>query len=381
MNTFLSAFVNGLVLSFPLTIAAGLALRLTPRSRLNAATRYVILWGALLLSALLPEFYLPHRAAHVMPHPTAIASHAAPISAGVFHAALQHTFDAEPDAPPSRSHSPILPITIPAGNWTIVLSLVWAIAALFMLLRLLVSWILLERRKSQGLAPTEQVARRAEGWLAQCGSKRKARLYLTETEIPSPIATGPWRASIVFPARIFEDFDDAAIDQIGLHEAAHLARRDDYALTLQRLIEAIFVFHLPIRYLANQIGLEREIACDDFVVQITGLARDYASCLTRVAENAAGMRPGFGRKTLIAAAVADESSHLSTRVEMLLSKTRSTGTRLMRLPLCAGSAIAMMLAGAVPDIPLLLNFATPATVAAQTPAPSTRPGVPAYVTP
>ncbi len=328
MNAFLPALINGAVLSIPLTVVAAIALRLTPRSVLNAATRYLILCGVLLLSVLLPGFYLPHRSAQAAPPPAAMALHDSPVSASAVPATSRQQFGAEPNAPPVRTHAPILPITLPTGSWTTILSVIWAIASLFMLTRLLVSWVLLERRKSQAQAPSEQIARRAEGWLTQCGSKRNARLYLTTTEISGPVATGPWRASILFPARIFGDFADAAIEQIGLHEAAHLARRDDYALTLQRLIEAVFVFHLPIRYLANQISLEREIACDDFVVQITELARDYASCLTRVAESAAGVRP-----VLIAAAVADESSHLSTRVEMLLSRTRNTGTRLMKLPL------------------------------------------------
>jgi uncharacterized protein (TIGR03435 family) len=380
MNVLVSALLNGAILSIPLTVLTWIVLRLTPRAVLNAATRYAILWGVLLVSALLPALYLPRHTPQVVMAPNAAAmSHTPAIAEGGPHLPSRRAFDAEPDVPLSPTHSQILPVTIPAGSWSTILFLVWTIAAIIMLIRLVVSWVLLERRKSEGIAPPEPMACRAEIWLRQCGSKRNAALRLTEADGAGPVATGPWRPRILFPARTLESLSEIALEQIGLHEAAHLARRDDYALTLQRLIEAMFVFHLPIRWLTNQISLEREIACDDFVVRITGRAHDYASCLTRIAESTAGLRPA-----LIAAAVADEKSHLSTRVEMLLNKTRHTGTRLMKLPLCvAGVAMGLLAGAAFTGIPVLLNLAAPLPLSAQTPAPvpAKGPGYPAYVTP
>ena len=65
-----------------------------------------------------------------------------------------------------------------------------------------------------------------------------------------------------------------------VHEAAHLARWDDYGLLAQRFIEALFPWHPVVRWITRQMDLEREVACDDFVVEATGQARQYASCLT-----------------------------------------------------------------------------------------------------
>jgi len=355
MNTFLSAFINGVLLSIPVTIAAWLALRLTPRRALNAATRYVVLWAILLIVLVLPALYLPHAAIH----------RSAPMSQAISQTLAPLPPIAEPDEPSITTTSPArsvtLPFSVPAGRWPAAILAIWAGASLLLLLRLAVSWIILERRKARSTAPPSYLVHRGDAWLSRCLSTRRVTLRVATTEIGGPMATGPWRPSILFPARFFDEFPGEEIDQIGLHEAAHLARRDDYALALQRVIEAVFFFHPAVRWIMRQLNLEREIACDDFVVQLTGVPRLYASCLTRVAEVTAGIRP-----SLAAAAVTDESSHLTTRVEMLLDKTRLTGTRLMKVPLVAGIAGLLSLGALATEMPVLFNLVTPVRALAQT---------------
>ena len=62
-----------------------------------------------------------------------------------------------------------------------------------------------------------------------------------------PIATGPFRTAILIPAKLFEAMTNTDLEQIGRHEAAHLARRDDYTLFAQRVIEALFALHPVVR--------------------------------------------------------------------------------------------------------------------------------------
>ncbi len=65
MTAFWSAIVNSAILSALLTIAVWIALRLTPRIALNAATRYAIWWLVLLATLALPlsSVQWPQRAA------------------------------------------------------------------------------------------------------------------------------------------------------------------------------------------------------------------------------------------------------------------------------------------------------------------------------
>jgi hypothetical protein len=162
------------------------------------------------------------------------------------------------------------------------------------------------------------------------------------------MVAGPFRPTILLPAVMLTSMRDAEIVQICLHEAAHVARRDDWALMAQRLVEVIFASHPLVRWIAARIDLEREIACDDTVISVTGSARPYAACLTRIAEMAGGF---FGSPA--AAAASDERSHLTRRVETLLDKTRHAGTRLMRARLAVfacGLALVTLLAARTPGV-------------------------------
>ena len=54
MTTFWSAIINSAILSTLLSLAVWLALQITPRRALNAATRYAIWWLVLITTLALP---------------------------------------------------------------------------------------------------------------------------------------------------------------------------------------------------------------------------------------------------------------------------------------------------------------------------------------
>jgi Ca-activated chloride channel family protein len=169
------------------------------------------------------------------------------------------------------------------------------------------------------------------------------------------MVAGLFHPSILFPANLLEALEEAELDQIGLHEAAHVARGDDRALLVQRVIEALLLLHPVVRWIARRIDLEREIACDDFVVQAAGNPLPYATCLTRVAEITNGIRG-----PIVAAAAADERSHLALRVDMLLDRSRPTGTRPLTARLAAVITVIASMAWVGTQAPGMIVFAMPA---------------------
>jgi hypothetical protein len=139
-----------------------------------------------------------------------------------------------------------------------------------------------------------------------------------------------------------------------LHEAAHIGRYDDYALIFQRILEALFAFHPVVAWIARRIDLEREMACDDVVVQVTGNPLPYASCLTHVAELAGGVSLSG-----LASSAAAAESHLEKRVEILLDRTRNRVTRLLRLRLAGTVAVLALMACMASRGPALIVLAAP----------------------
>ena len=247
----------------------------------------------------------------------------------------------------------LFPIQLLPGRWVERAVFVWLAASLFMLARLAVSNVLLERRKRRACTlPAHET--RLQEWLACCGvGKRKVRLAVS-AEIATPVAAGPYRPSILIPARMLDALEEDELDQIGLHEAAHLSRLDDYALVFERILEALFVFHPVVRWIARRLDLEREMACDDVVVRVTGRAAPYASCLTRVVELAGGISA-----SRLAASAADHQSHLERRVEMLLDNTRKTGTRLLKLRLAAAVTVLGLMVWTASEVPNFIVLAAP----------------------
>ena len=352
MNSIFSALINGAILSMPLTAAMWLALLLTSRHSMNAATRHLMWWGMLAVAVAFPAVYIPLPHARQL-HTSGLAASRIPYA--------PVTRSVQPPAPVVRTTSiavgalpkRIFPVEVPAGSWMWWIAAVWGSASLLMFVRLAVGVAGMRQRKARALPARANLAGRVPKWLAQCRCNREVRLAGSD-EITTPMAAGLGDACILIPARLFEELKESELDQIGLHEAAHLARRDDYALILQRVIEALFVFHPVVHWITRRIELEREIACDDFVVQASDKPRAYASCLTHVVELAGAVPPA-----LTTVAATDERSNLSKRVDMLLDGTRHTGTSLLKGRLAAVIASLLFLAALAARMPGVIAFAMP----------------------
>ncbi|HEV2689502.1 MAG TPA: M56 family metallopeptidase [Bryobacteraceae bacterium] len=353
INLGLAALINGAILSVLVTAAVWFALRLTPRRLLNAATRHAVWWLTLAVVVTLPAVYVPLPHAPRSRPASRVEAEPGPVRVSRSVSQLPSSSRTSIVAATTSLHW-IFPVEIPSGPWTKWIPITWASATLLMLAWLAASIFGMVRRKAHAMPAPRHLAERVPRWLAQCGSARRRVRLAGSNEISTPMAAGLWRPFILIPARLFDRLQEGDLDQIGVHEAAHFARWDDYALIAQRLLEALFVLHPVVHWIARRIEMEREIACDDFVVRITGKPRAYAACLTRVVELA-----GEGRATLIAVAATEQRSNLSRRVDMLLDGTRHAGTGLLKVRLAAAIGSLLLLVWVAARVPGTVAFADP----------------------
>jgi beta-lactamase regulating signal transducer with metallopeptidase domain len=341
LTALMNGMLNGALVSAPLAGLIWTGLRLTSRRILSASARYVIWWVALAVTIALPSAFLPER---LPGHSSAGAPLQVPMELASPLPSVRHATPLPSPKPRMAPGTPRFPLRIAAGPWIEWISAAWALAASLFLLRLLASCVLLSDRKAR--------ARRVPVAVS-ASTGRNVRMAISD-EVSAPMAVGFFHPTILIPTRLANQLDGAELDFIGIHEAAHFARFDDYALVVERLLEALFALHPIVRWIARQIDLEREIACDDRVVEATGRPHPYAACLTRVAELTGGSRESFA-----AAAATREGSHLTRRVEMLLDKTRRTGTRWLKTRLACALVIVSALAATAAHAPALLAFTTP----------------------
>jgi uncharacterized protein YjbI with pentapeptide repeats/beta-lactamase regulating signal transducer with metallopeptidase domain len=199
-------------------------------------------------------------------------------------------------------------------------------------------------------------------WLTAVGSGREIYLRLSyETE--TPVAVGFRRPVILIPTELATGDGLAAIEQLILHEHAHLRRNDDWTNLVQRTIERVFWFNPIVWLVGRRIALEREIASDDAVVEKTGEAHAYAASLWKLARE---MR--MPEHAVVAPGALLTRKQISVRIERLLDANRA---RLHRSPVAAlGVALASIAAVAVvasgaPAVELPIQ----APLVAATPAP------------
>ncbi|HTX02500.1 MAG TPA: pentapeptide repeat-containing protein [Candidatus Acidoferrales bacterium] len=317
-------------------------------SRANAATRYAIWALALAAMIVIPIFTsLPHvsveapptHAALIPPAPASSDTHAsAPAQVHVAHHGAARSL-------PFTLNVPAPQVKIPSVFALAVFS-IWGIAALVVLGRLIFAIVSLEKLKRDSLPLDVAYRDQMPEWNAAVNGFRDVRICVSDA-IEVPVAIGLFDAMILLPRRLVASLDPKEIDQIALHELGHLRRNDDWTNALQRIACSLMFFNPAAWFVSRQLDLEREVACDDYVLRTTGAARSYAFCLTRIAEVTSWPQRGVA-----APGVFITRRNISIRIERLLRSGRTIGASIAP-EIAATVAVALVL------VSVLLRTMTP----------------------
>jgi beta-lactamase regulating signal transducer with metallopeptidase domain len=280
---------NWLVQGSALAAATTVLLRVLPR--LSATTRYRVWWVALLTVLALPVLnWIP---AHPITQPAAAITAASAYE-----------------------------VEMPALTW-------WPIAIALVAYALWTSWCLVRigrallhlraaKRRCRELPLRRQ--NRLQRWSALRDQGRRARLVVSE-DVRWASVLGLTSPAIAVAPVLLRVLQDDELDCILVHEWAHVQRRDDLARLLQVLVRAITGLHPAIWWIDRQLHTTRETACDDWTVNLTGSAKRYAACLTKLA----GLNLTMGEAVLLPAVLSP--TDLTSRVTRLLDRRRSTSTK------------------------------------------------------
>lgn len=340
MNGVWSALINGGIDSAIPAAGMWLALRAAPRRTFNAATRYLLWWLTLAVALALPILCALNGGSRVVVSRTVASGRETP-----------RPRIASPE-PAREFRTPALEIQ--SGPWEKWLLAAWLASCVLLLLRLARSYRQMVRTGvSAGEAP-HALRLRAASWCAALGLDAASVRVGCSEEIGIPVAFGPRRRTILIPTHLLAVLSEEELDHVGLHESAHLARRDHLALLAQRTIEAVFCLHPVVRWIARQLDLEREIACDELAVAATGNPRSYAACLTRIVQLCGGLRESISASNFF-----DRRPHLSQRVELIMQPTRNLATPTRANSVALVAAALCLLAGLLATRPALVAFAAP----------------------
>jgi hypothetical protein len=158
--------------------------------------------------------------------------------------------------------------------------------------------------------------------------------------------------AVVVPRWLLQELSPSELQQILLHELAHLQRWDDWTNLAQKILKALLFFHPAAWWVEKQLSLEREMACDDAVVAETANPRAYAECLTHLAEKS------FVRRSLaLAQAALGRIRQTSLRVAQILDADRpSVPTHSWKPAVLLVAGFAIACATGISRAPRLVGF-------------------------
>jgi beta-lactamase regulating signal transducer with metallopeptidase domain len=356
------AVLNGLWQGTALTALVWCLLKLIPRT--NATTRYAIWVGTLIAVIFLPLFAnrahvttngntAPENAlfepSHRKDTERAQGSTPRPNIAPYLEAQLapEQTQPEQAQVEQSRPARSIFPVRMPA-RWAIFFFAAWAVIASVMMWRVALSYCYLRRLKQSCSQPPQPYQDRLKRWIACARMKRPVRLSCSE-ETAVPMVIGFVKPIIVIPQSLARELTEEEFEQVVLHEMAHVRRRDDWMKLAQKLVEAVLFFHPAVLWIGRRLNLEREIACDDSVISLTGRPRPYAACLVKLLE-----LTSLRRSSLLAPGAVTIKRQISSRVEMIVDRRRNATLILSKACLLAMLlAMALVIAEAARISPVL----------------------------
>ncbi len=321
-----TALISSIWQGTVLAIMIWICLKLAPRT--TASVRFVI-WSALFMAtALLPV-----------------------LSNLVGHNGIA------PAVPTVQSNRPVISLD---SRWALGIAACWVIFAamrfLFLARNAFRTNALWKRSAPVELTPALDSILRRQG-------VRGATLCISQ-EIDQPCVIGFFAPRILIPGWLLDRATSSEIEQIVLHESAHLRRYDDWTNLVQKLAVACFPINPALLWIERQLCAEREAACDESVVRATNAPRAYATCLTNLAEQKLSRR-SLAFSGALSLGAWERRSQLARRIESILLGKASLGPRRARVLMLAlilatvggavklgGAAQFVSFSSAQPDPPL-----------------------------
>lgn len=168
---------------------------------------------------------------------------------------------------------------------------------------------------------------------------------VTDADI-EPAVAGVIHPVILLPATLIGRLTTSQLDAVITHERAHVERRDNLVAHLQRLVETLFWFHPLVWWIGRRQVDERELACDEDVVERGHERAAYAEGILAVC------RHSFSAERTNATSSA-LSGDLTLRIRGILKPSRPRALGFLEAAALSAATIIVaagpLMAGAVDD--------------------------------
>ncbi len=122
------------------------------------------------------------------------------------------------------------------------------------------------------------------------GAVGKTRIVSSQT-LREPGVFGILQPVLILPAGIRKRLSSQQLEAVIDHEVTHVRRRDNLTMTFHMFVEATFWFHPLVWWIGRRLVEERELACDEAVLQSGNEPEAYAEGILTVLQSVSGIAP------------------------------------------------------------------------------------------
>ena len=174
---------------------------------------------------------------------------------------------------------------------------------------------------------------RLQYWNLVKASGRTTQLVVSR-DVRAAAILGCGSPSIAVAPALIRHLDPDELDRIVIHEWAHVQRRDDWLNLAQLAVRALAGWHPAVWWLNRHLQIEREAACDEMTVAVTGSPKGYAASLAKTAV----LQPA--RRRLVPAPGVLSGPALRGRIVRILAYRRlESKARSLRTALAASASV------------------------------------------
>lgn len=164
-------------------------------------------------------------------------------------------------------------------------------------------------------------------WLLQWRAIRSLLAFAPQVsmDLPAPVRItaddrttgvfGIFRPVVILPRRLVQALDTQQLQAVLAHEACHIRRHDNLSAAIHRCVEVLFWFHPLVWWIGANLLRERELACDEAVVEEGHEQQVYAESILSACR--------LGVMAQLPAVAASTGGDLRERLSSIMSERRA----------------------------------------------------------
>jgi bla regulator protein blaR1 len=175
-------------------------------------------------------------------------------------------------------------VSLPLAWWTSTLAILaaWMVWASIQFVRFVAAVVAIRRARARSRAFPADLESVLPHWRRVRFKGRRATLVLSNS-VTSAAVLGWGAPTIAVAPSLLATLDPDDLDRVLIHEWAHVQRHDDVVNIVQVMFRIVAGWHPALWWIDRRLHVEREIACDEMTVAITGSPKSYAACLMKLA--------------------------------------------------------------------------------------------------